>query len=928
LLPGSNSPPPSRNVSATAQKPHRRAASNWGSAHWASLLGSDKDSATTAAAAPAAKLEKGKMEMSLPDVRPFDPTRDLPQETPVLNTGRGREPSSAGASGGHTRWLSRAVNTSKDVQVNKLNSTGGGNATPAGSARGAGHTRWLSKGRVDQYQKAAGLKQVEGTGYQDDAVMLTRHSKPDPQAVLTVSSAMMMRMIMLVNVITSLIYLHWRVTKTIWPLGDVYFFYVSWLPAIYWAWVFFFTEVFLVIGIWIGHVQRLFPVQRTVVTMDDLVVEDESVGYNARVAILCPTSGERLDIVMHAIMGAVSQRLWRAGSHTNSQTLRVIVLDEKRRKAVLDMTAAIYALATILRNKNITSILHAEGVVEIHVQSFYEWWKGSGGYARKHLYNDNWLNKACMLLEFMVKNAVSEGGALFSLKDMPDDLSLNDNGKRRQEVNDFVMAMLGALNVPDTKELEPAYLHTFSSNPDLPTLCYYTRRDPGTPKVSPKAGNMNSAIFAYDDPGSPALIGDVTMVAVNDCRHKLMSNFLQRTVPYLFELDETCQHYGWAKVAFVQTPQRFPQDVSYGEHDLLGNSAAIQYDVINHGKDGIGAVSSSGHGSVWRLESLRGASADGKRYCDPSLREKIGEELGFRSEMLIEDTHTSIECFRHGWESRYINEPNEWLSECTHQPNSLSWRIRQVLRWHQGAVQLLFYKGVKFSLWTGEFPTVFHRIYAFDQSTYYLQAIPGYILLLMPIIYGITGQSPFETDVDTFFMYFTPFIVTAFLPTVISGSWRGVESEKLQRDEQIWLSTTYVQVFAFLSMLWTSATCRKHENAWAVNAPTWPLFAVFFGEFVAIGGALFWVSQKGFDSWSKNLISIIVSACLSINALWPMVSLQLGWQLPSQYYVKILSWILLGALVIVVSNVGSPPGVEKFIESGVHSALKNFSLTV
>jgi hypothetical protein len=76
-------------------------------------------------------------------------------------------------------------------------------------------------------------------------------------------------------------------------------------------------------------------------------------------------------------------------------------------------------------------------------------------------------------------------------------------------------------------------------------------------------------------------------------------------------------------------------------------------------------------------------------------------------------------------------------------------------------------------------------VYAFDQATYYLQAIPGYILLLMPIIYGLTGESPFNTEVAQFFLYFTPFLVTTMLPTLISGNWRGIDSNKLQRDEQV-----------------------------------------------------------------------------------------------------------------------------------------------
>jgi hypothetical protein len=44
------------------------------------------------------------------------------------------------------------------------------------------------------------------------------------------------------------------------------------------------------------------------------VKEDEPVGYNARVSILIPSAGERLDIVMLALLGAMSQRCWNAGT--------------------------------------------------------------------------------------------------------------------------------------------------------------------------------------------------------------------------------------------------------------------------------------------------------------------------------------------------------------------------------------------------------------------------------------------------------------------------------------------------------------------------------------------------------------------------------------------------------------------------------------
>lgn len=76
-----------------------------------------------------------------------------------------------------------------------------------------------------------------------------------------------------------------------------------------------------------------------------------------------------------------------------------------------------------------------------------------------------------------------------------------------------------------------------------------------------------------------------------------------------------------------------------------------------------------------------------------------------------------------GWTSLYVNEPGEVLAWCTHQPSSLTWRIKQVLRWHQGAVQILLFKGIRYTSFGGSFPTFWHRIYAFDQATYYLQVI-------------------------------------------------------------------------------------------------------------------------------------------------------------------------------------------------------------
>lgn len=55
-------------------------------------------------------------------------------------------------------------------------------------------------------------------------------------------------------------------------------------------------------------------------------------------------------------------------------------------------------------------------------------------------------------------------------------------------------------------------------------------------------------MFPMDDPTSPPLIGPSTIVVVNDARHQLQPEFLQRTTPYFFEVDSITQQYKWAKV--------------------------------------------------------------------------------------------------------------------------------------------------------------------------------------------------------------------------------------------------------------------------------------------------------------------------------------------------------------------------------------------
>lgn len=47
---------------------------------------------------------------------------------------------------------------------------------------------------------------------------------------------------------------------------------------------------------------------------------------------------------------------------------------------------------------------------------------------------------------------------------------------------------------------------------------------------------------------------------------------------------------------------------------------------------------------------------------------------------------------------------------------------------------------------------------------------------------------------------------------------------------------------------------------------------------------------SGFVLWYANFFSIVVVSGLAMHALWPMVSLSLGWSIPSFYYIKVTTY--------------------------------------
>lgn len=110
------------------------------------------------------------------------------------------------------------------------------------------------------------------------------------------------------------------------------------------------------------------------------------------------------------------------------------------------------------------------------------------------------------------------------------------------------------LNLKSTEIATGMVVLLISPSPSAHRVPFVTKY-PSSPlfRVSPNVPR-NAAIFPVDDPSVTPLIADATIVVVNDARHQLEGNFLQRTVPYFFELTgghpsvASGGRYRWAKV--------------------------------------------------------------------------------------------------------------------------------------------------------------------------------------------------------------------------------------------------------------------------------------------------------------------------------------------------------------------------------------------
>ena len=206
-----------------------------------------------------------------------------------------------------------------------------------------------------------------GEGGQSPSAASGSSAGPDPQATRPILSARFNQAVVLLNVSLGLVYLCWRIFRSMNPKQDwrvwapVGTYFVdpddpekAWsvLEELRWnwfKWVLFLAEVFLMLNIWLGHGSRCFPVKRTKCTMDDLVDVDFDLSKRTQICIVLPTSGEPLNVLRECVLHCMSLNLW-PGKLDVRRNARLVVVDDRRRAEVLLLLALCYRLAALFCN--------------------------------------------------------------------------------------------------------------------------------------------------------------------------------------------------------------------------------------------------------------------------------------------------------------------------------------------------------------------------------------------------------------------------------------------------------------------------------------------------------------------------------------------------------------------------------------------------
>jgi cellulose synthase (UDP-forming) len=227
-----------------------------------------------------------------------------------------------------------------------------------------------------------------------------------------------------------------------------------------------------------------------------------------------------------------------------------------------------------------------------------------------------------------------------------------------------------------------------------------------------KAGNLNNGLTVAD--------GD--LVAVLDADFVAKPNFLYRTVGFFED----------PKIGIVQTPQLFfnpdPIQTNLKAGDVWVDEQRFPFEDMQPSRDAWDCAFCCGSCSVIRRKAL----------------DTIG---GFPTESVTEDVLSTLVLLRHGYVTRYLNEP------LTHglSPESLTAFYVQRARWCRGGIQTLFLPGGPLGPGLNLVQRFFFITVGLD---WIIQCLIRLLVLIVPLGVIFFGLQPYYGVSTTAFLYF------------------------------------------------------------------------------------------------------------------------------------------------------------------------------
>lgn len=339
------------------------------------------------------------------------------------------------------------------------------------------------------------------------------------------------------------------------------------------------------------------------------------------------------------------------------------------------------------------------------------------------------------------------------------------------------------------------------------------------PRHGAKAGAINECL---KDLRAPYL-------AIFDADYRPSRDFLKLTIPQMMASTD---------LGFIQTPQ------FYGNLKAIPVSRAAQmqqsifYEYICEGKSIRSAMFMCGTNLLVRTEALR----------------SVG---GFVENSITEDFATSLQIIMSGWKTSYYNNTTAFGDG----PRNLREFFRQQYRWARGTLGIFFTK----------LPTLLfspklsfgQRIEFLLSGSYYMVGLVWIILLIMPIVYILTGTPAYMANPVFYFLAYIPYFLlslTLFFQTLFNRHYRLSD---WFITESLALLTAPVYARATFDALFNrKSTFEKTRKDAQITEIPWDMLGF---QLLLIYGSIF---ALGFGAIKILIWQNPVSVALLVNLFW------------------------------------------------------------